>query len=129
MTDLLTTYGPNMAALQKNIDRRVANASNVAEQAPVKPEARMKADAQGQYSEAELARAHAAAQDFEAFFISQMLQPMFSEINTAPPFGGGNAERIWRSMMLDEYGNMIAKSGGIGVSDAVLGEMLKNQET
>ena len=68
------------------------------------------------------------AQDFEAFFITQMLETMFSDVKPDTMFGGGQAEKIYRSFMLDEYGKMMAKSGGIGVGDAVLKELLKTQE-
>ena len=50
--------------------------------------------------------------DFEAFFLGQMLQPMFSNINPEPPFGGGHSEKIWRSMLVDEMGKAMAEAGG-----------------
>lgn len=69
-----------------------------------------------------------AAQEFEAVFLSQMLKPMFEGIGSAPPFGGGPAEEMYRSLMMDEYGKSIAKAGGIGIADQVLREMIKLQE-
>jgi flagellar protein FlgJ len=69
----------------------------------------------------------AAAQDFEAVFISQMLTHMFEGIKTDGMFGGGNAEDIFRSMMVDEYGKMMSKNGGIGLSDSVMSEMIEMQ--
>ena len=72
--------------------------------------------------------ARKAAQDFEAFFIGQMLQPMFENLHAEPPFGGGNAEKIWQSLMVDEYGKAIAKHGGIGIADQVMREILATQE-
>lgn len=69
------------------------------------------------------------AEDFEAVFISQMLKPMFDGIKSDSMFGGGQAEDMWRSQMMDEYGKTIAKAGGIGIADAVMSEMLKMQET
>ena len=68
------------------------------------------------------------AQDFEAVFLSQMLKPMFEGIEAEAPFGGGPAEDMYRSLMVDEYGKSIAKSGGIGIADQVMGEMLRMQE-
>ncbi len=68
------------------------------------------------------------AEDFEAFFLGQMLQPLFSGIDVEPPFGGGHAEEIWQSMMVDEYGKAMAKSGGIGIADAVMRQMIIMQE-
>ncbi len=74
------------------------------------------------------ARAAVAARDFEAFFISQMLQPMFKGVSTEPPFGGGHAEEVWRSLMVDEYGKMMAAGGRTGIADAVMRTMLAEQE-
>ncbi|MFC1674115.1 rod-binding protein [Pseudomonadota bacterium] len=35
---------------------------------------------------------------------------------------------MWRSLMVDEYGKSVAKSGGIGIADQVLAQMIKLQE-
>lgn len=69
-----------------------------------------------------------AAQDFEAVFLSQMIKPMFDTVPTNSMFGGGNAEGIYRGMMVEEVGKSIAKSGGIGIADSVYRELLKLQE-
>jgi Rod binding domain-containing protein len=69
-----------------------------------------------------------AAEEFEAFFAGQMLEQMFKGLSTDGPFGGGNGERIWRSFMIEEYGELIAKSGGLGIADAVYRELLTAQE-
>ncbi len=68
------------------------------------------------------------AQDFEGVFLAQMFKPMFEGIKTSAPFGGGAAEGMWKSLMIDEFGKSIAKSGGIGISADILQEMLKLQE-
>jgi Rod binding domain-containing protein len=68
------------------------------------------------------------AQDFEAVFLGQMLQPMFQNIETAEPFGGGTSEKMWKAMQVEEYGKAIASSGGIGLADAVFREIIKAQE-
>ena len=68
-----------------------------------------------------------AAKEFEAVFISQMLTPMFEGIETDGMFGGGSAENIYKSMMLEEYGKLIAANGGIGIGSAVKAEMLQMQ--
>ena len=68
------------------------------------------------------------AQEFEALFLSEMLAPVFESIDTAGPFGGGQGEEIYRSMMVQEYGKAIARSGGVGIADAVQREILKMQE-
>ena len=75
-----------------------------------------------------VAQARKVAEDFEAVFISQMLKPMFENIKVEEPFGGGQAEEMWRSLQIDEYGKAITKAGGIGISDAIFREILKSQE-
>jgi Rod binding domain-containing protein len=67
------------------------------------------------------------SQDFEASFLSNMLGQMFEGISTDGPFGGGQGEAMFRSLMMDSFGKQIAKSGGIGVASAVQREMLKMQ--
>ncbi|MFC3051233.1 rod-binding protein [Kordiimonas pumila] len=70
-----------------------------------------------------------AAEDFEAVFIAQMMKPMFDTINReGGSMSGGSAEEIYQSMMVEEVGKSIAKSGGIGIADNVYRELLKLQE-
>jgi len=73
-------------------------------------------------------QARKVSQDFEAVFLGQMLQPMFQNIEAAEPFGGSASEKMWRTMQVEEYGKALAKSGGIGIADAVFREMIKTQE-
>lgn len=69
-----------------------------------------------------------AAEDFEAFFLSQMFEYMFAGIDTNGPFGGGPGEKIFRSLLLQEYGKSIASRGGIGIADDVERQLLQAQE-
>jgi len=73
--------------------------------------------------------AKTAAQTFEGVFLSQFLGEMFDGVSTDGPFGGGQGEAMFRSLMVDEYGKQIAAQGGIGIADAVTRELLKTQET
>lgn len=77
---------------------------------------------------ADATRAKKAAQDFEGVFISQMLGQMFSGISTDGPFGGGQGESMFRSLMIDEYGKQLASQGGIGLAPSVTAQLLKHQE-
>jgi Rod binding domain-containing protein len=72
--------------------------------------------------------AREAAESFEAFFISQMLADMFAGIETDPLFGGGPGETVFRSLMIDEYGKSVASTGGVGIADSVLREIVRLQE-
>lgn len=74
------------------------------------------------------AQARKVAREFEAFTLSQFLQPMFENTEAEAPFSGGSSETMWRSMQVDEYGKAIARAGGVGIADAVYKEILKMQE-
>ena len=67
------------------------------------------------------------AVEFEAMVLSQMLNSMTSGLKTEKPFGGGDSENIWRSFLNDEYAKAMAKSGGLGISSTVRGELLRMQ--
>lgn len=75
------------------------------------------------------AEARKAAEGFAAFFLSQTLESMFAGIGDDTLFGGGSSEGIYRSLMLQEYGKAIARSGRLGITDAVQREILRLQET
>ena len=69
-----------------------------------------------------------AAEDFESFFLWQVFDNMFADIPTDGPFGGGQAERIYRSLMSQEFARIVARGGGVGIADFVQREMLNLQE-
>lgn len=71
----------------------------------------------------------AAAQDFEAFFITHAFSDMFAGLSSDPMFGGGEGEEIFKSFLLNEYGKTVAKAGGIGISDMVQKQLLLLQES
>lgn len=70
----------------------------------------------------------AAAKDFEAVFISQMVESMFGESSGESAFGSDESNDIYKGMMAQEYGKIITNSGGIGIADYVKRELLKQQE-
>lgn len=72
--------------------------------------------------------AQKAAKEFEAMFLSQMFGHVFDGLKTDGPFGGGHGEKMYRSLLVDEYGKTMARAGGIGIADKVMQEMLRNQE-
>ncbi|MGP1396861.1 MAG: rod-binding protein [Inquilinaceae bacterium] len=79
-------------------------------------------------SQADKAAARQSAEEFEAVFLSQMLGHMFAGVETDGMFGGGEAEKVYRSLLVDEYGKAMSRSGGIGIADQVMAEILKVQE-
>ena len=68
------------------------------------------------------------AEEFEAQFISQMLETMFNTIPVNEELGGGYGEETFRSLLVEEYGKIIARTGGIGMADEVKREVLRAQE-
>lgn len=78
---------------------------------------------------AKMEQAQKVGRQFEAMFMTQMLQHMFEGVGEDQLFGGGHGEQMFRSLMLDEYGKMmVAKGPGIGLADQVARQMLKTQE-
>jgi Rod binding domain-containing protein len=74
------------------------------------------------------ARAKNVAQDFEAVFINQMFQHMFTGIDGVGPFGGGVGVSVWRSFLTEQYAKSFAKAGGIGLADHVYRSLMAHQE-
>jgi Rod binding domain-containing protein len=72
--------------------------------------------------------ARKAAENFEAFFLSQSLDSMFAGVESDSLFGGGSSENVYRSLLNQEYAKVAAKSGGVGIADAVQREILRMQE-
>ncbi len=69
-----------------------------------------------------------AAEEFESFFVAQMFEYMFAGISTDGPFGGGHGEKIFRSLLIQEYGKVIGGQGGFGIADQIERELLQLQE-
>lgn len=73
-------------------------------------------------------KAREKAEEFEAVFLAQMIGYMFDGIETDGLFGGGHGENMFRSMMFQEFGKVLARAGGVGIADSVQREILKVQE-
>jgi len=74
------------------------------------------------------AKAMAAAQDFEAVFLNNMFQQMFTDTGGEGPMGGGGATGVWRSFLTDEYARSFARAGGVGIAPQVYNSLLAQQE-
>ncbi|MEM9751091.1 MAG: rod-binding protein [Pseudomonadota bacterium] len=75
-------------------------------------------------SEAEI---DAAAQEFEAVFLAQMMAPMFQGLKTDGPFGGGHGEEIYRGLLVEQYAEEISTRGGVGIAAQIKAELLALQ--
>ena len=73
-------------------------------------------------------KAKAAAEDFEAVFLSSMFNEMFASVKGDGPLGGSGSTGIWRSFLSDEYAKSFAKAGGIGIGAQVYQSLLAQQE-
>lgn len=69
----------------------------------------------------------ALAEDFESMFLTQMLSPMWAGLEPDSMFGGGYAEETFRSMLVNEYGKNLAKTGNFGLTDQVKAELIRMQ--
>lgn len=67
-----------------------------------------------------------AARDFEGQVLGALLQPMFSGLASKGPFTGGAGEAQWRPLLVQEIGNAIARSGGLGLARAIENELTRS---
>ena len=67
------------------------------------------------------------AEKFEASFMSVMMQSMFAGVKTSQPFGGGQAEEMFKSLLTESMAKEVSKAGGVGLADTIQREMLKLQ--
>ena len=66
-----------------------------------------------------------AATEFEGVFLSTMIGQMFEGLPTEGRFHGGFAEKIWRQHMVTEWGQLLAKGGGVGLAEQVYEQVLR----
>lgn len=69
-----------------------------------------------------------AAKEFEAVFLNNMLQMMFTDLEEGGTWGAGNGAEAWRGMLVNEYAEAISDAGGIGLASTVERELLALQE-
>ncbi|MEO1066709.1 MAG: rod-binding protein [Pseudomonadota bacterium] len=74
------------------------------------------------------ASARKQATDFEAAFISALLQPVFEGLARDSTFGGGFAEETWTGLLTQEYAKGISGSANLGVADQVYEQLISLQE-
>jgi len=74
-------------------------------------------------------RARAKAEDFEATFVSSMMQHMFTGIGKEGPLGNSSSVGPWRSLLTEQYAKNFVKAGGLGIANQVYKSMLARQAT
>jgi len=69
------------------------------------------------------------AEELEGVFLNTLMKQMFSSIKTdESAMGGGFAEETWRGMQAEQMAMALTRSGGIGLADALLPDLLAMQE-
>ncbi|MEL6582742.1 MAG: rod-binding protein [Pseudomonadota bacterium] len=64
----------------------------------------------------------AAAEEFEAVFVAQMLKATgFGAPRSS--LGGGAGEALFASLLIDSYAQALVDRGGLGLSDAIARQM------
>lgn len=75
-------------------------------------------------------RIAAAAQQFEAMALGQLLTPIFDTVDTSHgAFGGGDGEAAWKPLLISELARHVAAHGGLGLTRPIMQQMLRMQET
>lgn len=76
----------------------------------------------------DIAEAKKVGQDFEAVFIGKMLNIVFDMVKPNKLFGGGAGEKMFKSLLIDEYAKEISKKDALHVGQYVTDFILKFQE-
>ena len=74
-------------------------------------------------------KADAVSKDFESLFISQMVQQMFGESSGSEAFGSEDTDEVYKGLMVQEYGKIIQKNGGIGIASNIYKELTGSTKT
>lgn len=69
-------------------------------------------------------KARATGVEFEAVFLSQILKTMSEGLSPDGMLG----KEPFGSMLMDEYAKLLSRSGGVGIADSVMKELLTAQE-
>jgi flagellar protein FlgJ len=83
----------------------------------------------GLSSPAQLGHLRAQAEELEGIFLNTLMKEMFSSLHSdSDAMGGGFAEDTWRDMQAEQMADAVSKAGGVGLADAIIGDLLKIQE-
>lgn len=83
----------------------------------------------GLTSPAQMGHLRAQAEELEGVFLNTLMKEMFSSLHSdSEAMGGGFGEDTWRGMQAEQMADAVAKAGGIGLADSIMGDLLKIQE-
>ena len=78
---------------------------------------------------ADAAKVWKAARAFEAMALSEFLKPMFATVDSKQNlFSGGEAEKTWKPMLVDEIAKQMAAAGGLGLAQPIHDAMVRMRE-
>ncbi len=80
-------------------------------------------------AELQNARIEETAKEFEALIIAQLLQPLFSSVETPGLAGGGPGQEAFESLLQEQYASAIAERGGFGIADQVKAALIDLQSS
>jgi peptidoglycan hydrolase FlgJ len=69
-----------------------------------------------------------ACRDFESLFVNYMLQQMRQTVPQDGMFGGGQAEKLYTSMMDQEVAKEISRQRGIGLAPMMYRQMISGTD-
>lgn len=80
-------------------------------------------------SPAQVGHLREQAKDLEGVFLNTLMKEMFASLKTdESAMGGGFAEETWRGMQAEQMADVLARSGGVGLADALLPDLIAAQE-
>lgn len=103
--------------------------SDIAATNQIDPRLLAASPARSSVSPRDAAQIRTVAEDFEAFFAGLVFDEMTAEMEPDPLTGGGEAEGMFRSLLNQEFGKSVARSGSLGIADIVQRQLLQLQET
>ncbi len=75
-----------------------------------------------------LSRLQGQARELEGVFLNTLMKEMFATAKPQGEINGGFGEETWRGMQAEQLANTIADSGGIGLAESILPELIRAQE-
>lgn len=76
-------------------------------------------------ADSEKAKIEQACRDFESLFVQQMMKQMRQTVPQDGLFSGGNAEKMYASMLDGEISKTVSEQRGIGLAPALIRQLLE----
>jgi Rod binding domain-containing protein len=87
------------------------------------------APAPGSISPQKMLQLRQQAEELEGVFLNTLMKQMFTSIKTDESvMGGGFAEETWRGMQAEQMAMTLTRSGGLGLAESLLPDLLAMQE-